>query len=288
MKTPPLYLIQSFLAFTEAKNISEAAQKLQISQPALTAHLKSFESFFSQSVFGIQGRRKVLTSFGEELKSLLQKRFAHLDEDLKALADQSEKPEKVLVRIAGRFEVLTPIAPRIQFPGSLHFMTLDGAAASQSVLDRKAEIAISNHVAKSSPLHAKKVFHSQWCLVVPKKWMSKKDLSLKATLELLSEKPFLTYRDNEWSIKSLMDHYALKKPLQNHRILSHWPSLIAMVDLGQGWALAPDSFSVGSSTVSIPISSSIMPATDFYALYRKESSSQVWFKDLLESIKQAF
>ena len=287
MKTPPLYLIQSFLAFTQAKNISEAARSLQISQPALTLHLKNFEIFFAEQIFTTQGRRKILTAFGENVRDLLHKRFANLDEDLKSLVDQSQKPEKILVRIGGRSEILNQIAPSIVFPGSLHFIFLDGAAASQSVLDRKVEIAISNHVAKSSPLHAKKLFQSNWNLIAPKKWF-KKDLTLKAAFEFLGDKPLLTYKEAETSLELLIQYYGLKKPLQSHRTLSHWPSLIAMTDLEQGWAVAPDTFPVGSSTISIPIASSIIPPTQFFALYRKESSAQAWFKELVQSIQRAF
>ena len=39
----PVHLIQTFVAFIEAANITEAAEKLGISQPAVSVHLKKLE-----------------------------------------------------------------------------------------------------------------------------------------------------------------------------------------------------------------------------------------------------
>ena len=102
MKTPPLNLIGSFLAFSEASSMSEAAVTLGISQPALTSHLKQFQDCFKQDVFSQQGRRKILTEYGSQLKNIFAKRFSNLETEIKALDIHYQKAEDAVIKIAGR------------------------------------------------------------------------------------------------------------------------------------------------------------------------------------------
>jgi DNA-binding transcriptional LysR family regulator len=286
MKTPPLYLIGSFLAFCENKNMSAAAHTLGISQPALTVHLKLFAECFSQDVFSQEGRRKTLTPFGQRVKELFARRFSNLEDEVKTLNDQHAGPEEIVLRLAGRGEILNYVAPKTNFPGHLVFIDSGGAEAVDGVLARKYELAISNHTSRATQLHAKKLFANQSSLLIPKKWTTdRRHLSVSLIEELLS-KPYLAYKEEDQALDTLLQHYDIKKRPQIHRTHANWPNLVEMVELGRGWTLAPNRYSV-SATVEVAIPASIIPETEFYILYRKETAALPWFKGFIDEIRQA-
>ncbi len=64
----PVELIPAFLLLAEELNISRAARRLQLSQPALTRKLRSLESNLGTQLFLRQSRGLALTATGRELK----------------------------------------------------------------------------------------------------------------------------------------------------------------------------------------------------------------------------
>lgn len=287
MKLPPLYLIESFLAFTEAKSISQAAMALKISQPALTLHLKIFAQSFTQDVFAVEGRRKVLTPFGLGLKEIFSRRFANLENEVKTLVDQFQDPKNAKVRIAGRGEILNYIAPRIDFEGQIVFHDVDGVSAVDGVIGRKYEIAISNHVHKAQSLHAKKLFSDEFALILPSKWFGERKTLTAELMHDLLKRPYLSYREDDHLMQQVLRHYNIASEAHKYRVISYWPNILTMVELGQGWALAPTRYNPGSQTVSLNIPRKILDETQFYMLYRKESSTLPWFKNLLSELTSA-
>lgn len=286
MKMPPLHLIGSFLSFAGSRNMIEAAQSLGISQPALTQHMKDFESYFTQDVFALEGRRKTLTTFGQQLNDLLKLRFEGLDKDIKVITDKFEQPQNITVRVAGRGEILNSLAKQVSFPGKLIFVNVDGAAAVSSLIDRQYDIAVSNHLKMNSYLHAKKIFSDQFSILFPKSFLPGNHTISKTVLLDLCSHPYLSYADNDERLKALFQPYKIDPLPFPSKVLSNWESLIEMVNLQQGWTIAPTRFPFDSQKVSrILIPKTVIPGTEFFVFYRKESISMPWFRELINQFK---
>lgn len=72
----PIELIPAFLVLAEELNISRAARRLNLSQPALTRKLKNLESHLGVQLFLRQSRGLAPTSKAKELKQSLTPAFA--------------------------------------------------------------------------------------------------------------------------------------------------------------------------------------------------------------------
>lgn len=266
----------------------EAAQALGLSQPALTSHLKQFETFFTQDVFSYEGRKKILTPFGVLLRDLLQQKFGSLAFELKSVSEKFQSPEQVVLHVAGRSEILNFMAAKIVFPGTLIFNEADGASAVEGILQRRYDIAISNHLSKADQLHFKKLFSDQFYLVAPEKWLAGRRQISASLLTDLVERPYLSYKEEDANLKALLEHHQIQAQPAAHRVLSNWPNLILMAQMEMGWTLAPTRYAQevkGLAAFAVP--TSLIPETVFYALYRKESSSLPWLRSLLEELKKS-
>lgn len=283
MKTPPYALIGSFLAFSEAKNMLQAAEAVGLSQPALTNHLKLFEAYFAQDVFALEGRKKVLTPFGMRLRELLKARFQNLDHDLAELGQQYQSPEHVTLRIAGRSEILNLVAPKLEFAGTLVFVPSDGQKATEGLLERKFDIALSNHLEKASQLHGKLLFADGFSVVLPKAWKLKSS-PLDSLMETLADRPYLSYKETDENLDKVLSHFKIKSRPFFKKALADWTHLISMVKEGQGWTICPDRYALPETTVSFSLKDYIHTETKFYYLYRKESLKLPWYKDLLDQL----
>lgn len=287
MKTPPLYLIGSFLAFCDSKNMTEAAQTLGLSQPALTAHLKSLEEYFPQDVFEMEGRKKVLTPFGQELRDILSVRFGSLDAEIKSLNENYQSSEKTLLRVAGRAEILGVMAPQVKFPGTLIYIDVDGETAVQGLIERRFDLAISNHLRATQGLHGKKLFSDRCHLVYPRKWGLEASQISQSLFQSLRDRPYLSYKESDPFLEPLLKHHKVKELIPISRSLSNWQVLLSMVEMNQGWTVAPTSYIPDSNkVVSLPIPTSVIPETEFFCLYRKETASRIWFTELFTELKK--
>ena len=61
------------IAVSESRNFRAAAEKLRISQPAVSFKLKELERHLPLPLFQLEGRRKVLTHFGRALSEVAKR-----------------------------------------------------------------------------------------------------------------------------------------------------------------------------------------------------------------------
>lgn len=285
MKTPPFALINSFLAFVEAENMQEAAKLIGLSQPALTSHLKQFQGYFPQDVFAMEGRKKTLTPFGEELKSLLKARFDNLNLDIMELNQKFGKPDDIRLIIAGRAEILGSIADKLVFPGTLVFLHTDSVGAVEGLLNRQFHIALTTHISRAAQLHAKKFFSDSFCVIAPKKWGHEGGSVSKSVLAALIEKPYLSYKEEDGNLNKVLESYKVDAEPKLKKIISDWRRLSDMVSDEQGWTICPDTFIDREKHDVFRIPVNIIPQTDYYYIYRKEFMNFDWFKTFLNQFR---
>ncbi|MES2803908.1 MAG: LysR family transcriptional regulator [Bdellovibrionota bacterium] len=288
MNSPPYALIASFLAFTEVRNMQKASALLKISQPALTSHLKSFEQYFPQAIFVFEGRRKVLTPFGEKVKQLFKSRFDYLAEDLNLLTEQEQDAKNIWYKIAGRAEILHLLGTAVNCPGTVEFIPVHTESVPQGLRDRKFDIGISYDLSQVGDLHAKKFFTYDYSIVIPGRWKIKPHKLSPDMMEKLVELPYVSHRPLSENYQTLLSKYHIKKKPYYKKVFPDWNLLSQFVSSGEGWSIVPTYYTRDLKSVDvIHIPTSLIPEVQFYMLYRKESFARPGFKNILEQIRKS-
>src|SRR5437879_9775915 len=88
-RIPPA-LLQTFLVVAEAGQISEAARRLHLSQPAVTGQIRRLEADLETTLFIRSARGVSLTPRGAHLRERLQDVFTELEQVLREL-DQTRE-----------------------------------------------------------------------------------------------------------------------------------------------------------------------------------------------------
>jgi DNA-binding transcriptional LysR family regulator len=104
-------LLQTFLEVADAGQISEAARRLHLSQPAVTGQIRKLESNLERTLFIRTARGVTLTPDGTHLRDRLQGVFAELEEIVLEL-DQKREVSGV-VTIGASTTVARYFVPRI-------------------------------------------------------------------------------------------------------------------------------------------------------------------------------
>ena len=74
-------------AVAESRSFREAAEKLGISQPAVSFKIKELESLQPLPLFRLEGKRKVLTHFGRALCSVAKEETFSFEREIENLPD---------------------------------------------------------------------------------------------------------------------------------------------------------------------------------------------------------
>ncbi len=141
-KNVPLYLIESFIAASEEASFQLAADRLEITQSTLSKQMILFEELLPHKVFTFDGRRKILTPYGQSLFRALSSKFAQTQELIEQTGLLYSTSKKLHIKICGRGELLDILAVNLNFGGKVTFIPIDNDSALDAVLNRKAEIAI--------------------------------------------------------------------------------------------------------------------------------------------------
>ena len=141
-------------------SVTAAARRLNVTQPAVTNHLKALEAHYDVSLFRRQGRNLQATRLGHELAEISGRLFA-LDEQAVDLLEATRKLESGTVRIAsdGPY-LLIPIvkAFRERFPGVRVEMQITNTAAVQNMLiDERCDVTIQGQRDQDSRIHSRQL-----------------------------------------------------------------------------------------------------------------------------------
>src|ERR1035437_8708339 len=99
MKHAPFELLRVLIAVGESRNFREAAEKLQISQPAVSLKLKELEAHQPLPIFSLEGKRKVLTHYGRSLYELAKSGAVGLEREIEGLHRVYSSEELLTIRI---------------------------------------------------------------------------------------------------------------------------------------------------------------------------------------------
>ena len=110
--------IEAFVAVAELGSVSHAAQRLSISQPGVTKHIKDLEVLLGSTLFFRHAKGMTLSPTGEDLLATARRILANFDdiaERTAALAERHNSLVRVIASQGGISAVLTPaVAPFVQ------------------------------------------------------------------------------------------------------------------------------------------------------------------------------
>lgn len=85
-ETPVLYYLQTFHTVARERSFTRAGERLNLSQPAVSAHVRALERYYGARLFEVRQRRTHLTPAGEALLAYANRVFHLLDEADEVLA----------------------------------------------------------------------------------------------------------------------------------------------------------------------------------------------------------
>jgi len=165
--------LSTFLEVARQKSFSRAGEKLNVTQPSISAQIRALETYLGHRLLERGGGKVTLTAAGRVFQpfaeqSLLQLKHIHL-----TLADMERMPRGTLTVSANDSTALYVLPLLIskfkkQYPRvSLSFVRAERCKTLELVLDREVEFGIVSLPVKDPRLHVEIVHEDKLVLVVP-------------------------------------------------------------------------------------------------------------------------
>lgn len=287
MSSTPLDLLVTFTVFAESPNISEAARRLGLSQPAVSVQLKRLQERMPQPLFVFQGKRKALSHYGRAVYETLRDRLQSIERGLERVNLVHAKPENLHLRVGARREVFVLIGGRIRFPGSLELRTLSHPEILDQLTHGKIDAGITYIRPDDPNVLSKELLVQTAELCVSKKWLKKKPFNLEVARnpEFLKNTPYLAYKvDRPPYLMEWVSHCGLElKDLKLRAVCDDWTVILQMVQAGMGFSIMPSGILTGAPGVEVvEIPEKIIPKRTFYLLYSKSLRNVPGIRDLFQ------
>lgn len=190
-----IQLFRTFLLVARLNNITQAAEQLNFTQPAVTAHIRALEEHFGVLLFERIGKKLFITEAGRELTIHAEKllsTFADIDNAMQHFSD-SNNPVKVGVSTAAASYILSPILLDFQKHGLDGTVTVDVCPnlpmTVKGIMDNAFDVAIVHDNIDNSQIVQFELSHEK--LV----WVANRDLVVSNdNCQDISQYPFINFR----------------------------------------------------------------------------------------------
>ncbi|WP_371371861.1 LysR family transcriptional regulator [Sporomusa aerivorans] len=190
-----IQLFRTFLLVAKLKNITQAAEQLNFTQPAVTAHIRTLEEHFGVLLFERIGKKLYITEAGRELTIHVEKLLnlcCDMDTAMQRFSNLNS-PVKVGASTAAASYILSPILLDFQKSGVAGSVTVDICPnlplTIKGLMDNVFDIAIVHDKIDSSQIIQFELSHEK--LV----WVAKRDLiATNNNCQDISEYPFINFR----------------------------------------------------------------------------------------------
>jgi len=190
-----IQLFQSFLIVAKLNNITQAAEQLNFTQPAVTAQIRTLEEHYGVSLFERMGKKLYITEAGRELTVYAEKLLNAYHESNTAMQRFSvlNSPIKVGTSTAVASYIFSPIVLDFQnseITGSVMVDTCANIPTTiKGLMDNTFDIAIVHNKINNSQIIQFDL--SQENLV----WVAKRDLVVaNDNCQEVSHYPFINFR----------------------------------------------------------------------------------------------
>lgn len=165
--------LKTFLEVARQKSFSKAAHRLAVTQPSVSAQIRSLETYLGSRLFERGGGRVVLTAAGRLFEPFAEDSLARLNHLRLAMGDLERSPRGTLTVSANDSTALYVLPtffskfkrqhPRV----ALGVVRAPRNQTLELVLNREVDFGIVSLPVKNSRLHVEVVHHDELVLVVP-------------------------------------------------------------------------------------------------------------------------
>ena len=272
-----LHLIRTFLTFCQAPSISESADRLGLSQPAVSQHLALLEHQFGQPLFAFQGRKKILTPAGQVLLEKSLPAWETFQNSLSSALALAQDPTRQTIRIGGRREILNLLPGRLDLSTAMTLEPMSRKQCINNLIQNKIELAVIQDPPNRSDLVAKKLFNEECVVACSSKWLAGRRLGEAIQDPVwLQMTPSLIYRLEDLPF---IGHWWRQKRVEIdacriHVVSEDWNILANLVGRGIGYCFIPKTFLQNTKVEQVALPDSKVFRMDFYAVYRKGTKLQ--------------
>lgn len=290
--------MEAFIALVEEGSFSRAAQKMLLTQPALTKNIQNAEDCLGARLVNRSSAGISLTPEGKILYDYAR-RVVRLRDDAKskilALGNQSGGN----IYLSASTIPATYILPRalsdfdkLNTDFHIYVKTADSAEAMSMVLDNEVEMGIIGKNPLNKKLKAEPLWKDRLCVIFPRDhaWCKKKSVTLT---ELLSQ-PFVI-REKGSATRELYESFLQKSKLTAHKqfnIRGEVGSSEAIKEaVIAGWGVSVISVHAVSRELSqgllcgIPLQGYSMERK-FYLIYRRKLDFRPYHKRFIDFLKR--
>jgi len=212
-KNITLQQMEALIRLVEERSFSHAAQKMYLTQPSLTKHIKNLEGSINAAVVNRKNTGISLTPEGKVLYDYARRIFKLMD-DAKEKVARVKEDESGSIFISASTIPSTYILPHLlnafnkQHPDIRCYVRMnDSDATLNMVLDNQAEIGFIGRSVSNKKLHAEAVWEDRLVLAVPEghRWGTKASV----TVGELSREPFII-REKGSATRSILEEYLQK------------------------------------------------------------------------------
>ena len=247
--------LRYFVSVAEAASVSKAAQRVNISQPALSRQIRDLETDLGVRLFDRVGRRIQLTAEGGDLLRESRDVLAHAEslvERARTLVGGTAGVLRVGATPQAMQSVLAGFLPKFRRlrPGVDVRLTEEGGVRLYELVEQGELHLALGGILTDSPLESRSLFPIRVLAVTARspRWKRRHTIEVR---ELASEPLLLLHRD--FGSRQLFDAACRIAQFQPRIVLeSREPhSLIALAEAGQGIAVVPSTVRFTSKRIQI-------------------------------------
>jgi DNA-binding transcriptional LysR family regulator len=239
--TVELYQLRSFLAVAEEQNLTRAAERLHISQPSVSTHIKALEEGLGVALFIRTPKGMILSQEGSLIKSKAESVLRAV-EAVQHEVDQLKKNITGVARVGLNIDaqylrasdLLTVLHRR--FPGlELHYFQRHSLESHEQIQNGRLDAAFVFEAPANSGLEAKRLAKFGIVIVAPYHW---KDRVLNVDLKGLAGLPWIWTDDRcpfNRIAKQLFE--PLRRVPEKTVVVDHDTTIRKMVSSGAGLGL---------------------------------------------------
>ena len=291
--------MEALVKLVEERSFSHAAQKMYLTQPSLTKHIKNLEESVNAALVNRKTTGISLTPEGKILYDYARRVFKLMGEAKEKIARVKEN-ESGSIFISASTIPSTYILPQVlntfskQYPDIRCYVQMnDSDATLNMILDNQAEIGFIGRPVSNKKLHVDAVWKDRLVLAVPKGHVWNKKASV--TVDELSREPFII-REKGSATRSILEEYLQKnmgRSLSQFNVICELGSSEAVKEAiiaGLGVSIlsvhAVGRELAGGLLVEKPVESCIIER-NFYLIYKKQLSLMRHHALFLDSVRKS-
>jgi DNA-binding transcriptional LysR family regulator len=277
-------VLEVLLMVAEAGNFRAAAERLKLSPAAISLKLRALQEQHRAPIFSVEGRRKVLTHYGQALVEIARGSATRLAADLEELERQYSAGDALTLKVGGRAELMEVAGPRFDFKGRIEFLGMPSFQVLPALHARQIDIGLTPTKPDSAEIVAKKMFRSHSYLSFHESLRpGRVGEELLEDVDFLTRTPCIGYIHEKDMLTSWLLHVGADPAKVNFRCRTDdWHVVRAMVEAGIGYSILPVYIGVHHPKVRrIRIPERGIERLDFFAVYSTHLRKVPAFRELL-------